>query len=75
MLVLFGVGGHVAERMTSILPSPKGTGKRNNKAKREYVLLNLIHIEYRTIAFRTHTEAKEFEKTLKAKKTEYLFGT
>ena len=49
-LVLVGESKNVARRMSSLLPSPLGSGTRNNSAKREYVRRHLGRIEYRTKA-------------------------
>jgi hypothetical protein len=65
-LVLFGTAGHVAYRMTSLLPKPCGTGHRSNAAKRAYVLEHLEDIEYRTAAFATSKEARVCERELKS---------
>jgi hypothetical protein len=65
-LVLFGTGGHVAYRMTSLLPKPYGTGHRSNAAKKAYVLEHLADIEYRTSASATVQEAKICERELKS---------
>jgi hypothetical protein len=82
--VLYGTGGHVAHRMTSLLPPPLGAGTRKNlgagtrknKEKRKYVLENLISIEYRTIAFSTTGEAADYEASdLRSKRAEYLYPT
>lgn len=40
-LVLFGQAGHVAYRMTSLLPDPLGCGTRGNEGKRKYVCEHL----------------------------------
>ena len=74
-LVCFGVGGHVALRMTSLLPAPLGRGTRNNKLKREYIAEHLPYIEYRTIPCTTRTEALKIEKGLKSNKKTYKFPT
>ena len=74
-LVLFGTGGHVAYRMTSLLPKPLGVGTRNNAAKRAYVLEHLVDIEYRTSAFPTSQEAKVCERKLKSGGGKYIFPT
>ncbi|MCR6644748.1 MAG: hypothetical protein NVV62_09635 [Terricaulis sp.] len=49
-LVLFGIGRAVAFRMSSLMPSEFGAGRRNNTAKRDYVLKYLAQMEYRTLA-------------------------
>ena len=59
-LVLFGLAGHVAYRMSSLHPS--GAGTRNNSKKREYVGTHLPQIEYRVIAFASRDEARDFER-------------
>ena len=63
--IYIGEGGHVAKRMTSLLPAPRGHGTRNNTALREYVLANLKHIEYRTTVCDTKGDALELEKRLR----------
>jgi hypothetical protein len=72
-LLLFGKGDHVAERMTSLLPWPAGTGTRKNQPKRKYVLEHLAEIEYRTRACADIAEAKALERELKANRDAYLF--
>ena len=74
-LVLFGTAGHVALRMTSLLPEPAGAGHRNNKSKRDYVFAHLDIIEYRTIAFPTSDEAAKCEAGLSQNRSAYLFST
>ena len=61
-LILFGMGGHVALRMSSLLPTPLGCGTRNNIAKRNCVLEELGNVEYRTIPAATTQRAKEIER-------------
>jgi hypothetical protein len=73
-LVLFGTGGHVAYRMTSLLPKPHGTGHRSNEAKRAFVLEHLVDIEYRTSAAATVQEAKNCERELKSS-DQHIFRT
>ena len=72
--VCCGSGGHVAQRMTSLLPPPLGAGTRNNSRKRQYVEDNIAHIEYRTFACGTVSEAKALEAKLRAQRG-YLFPT
>jgi len=74
-LILYGMGNHVAQRMTSLLPAPFGCGTRNNHEKRKYVLENLASIEYRTLACATREAAKKHECQLKADRTAYRFPT
>lgn len=74
-LVLYGRGNHVALRMTSLLPLPHGSGTRNNKAKRQYVMDRLGSIQYRTLACATPEDAKTRELELKANCTAYKFQT
>jgi hypothetical protein len=73
-LVLYGMGGHVAERMASILPAPLGCGHRDNRAKREFILDHLGSIEYRTLACATLEEARKCERELKVNRA-YKFQT
>jgi hypothetical protein len=73
-LVLFGTGGHVALRMTSLLPPPFGAGHRDNEAKRAHILEHLDDIEYRTAPFATSKEAKVCEQELKLSGS-YIFAT
>jgi hypothetical protein len=74
-LVLYGMGGNVAQRMTSLLPEGFGCGTRNNSQKREYVLSHLATIEYRTLASATKDDAKICERELWARRLDYLFPT
>jgi hypothetical protein len=74
-LVLFGMGGHVAARMTSLLPPPLGNGTRNNDGKRKYIEQHLSEIEYRTLACRSRQEAAEQERSLRANRSKYRFQT
>jgi len=68
--ILFGQSKNVAHRMTSLLPN--GSGTRKNTKKSLYVGSNLNDVEYRTIAFKTEDEAKEFETYVKQQET-YIF--
>lgn len=72
--VQFGIGIKCQTRMRSLFPSPYGTGKRNNAAKRAYILANWKRLEYRTLSTDTRAEAKEVEDKLKAKNN-HLFNT
>jgi hypothetical protein len=74
-LVLFGKGRNVASRMTSLLPRPLGCGTRNNAAKRNYILLYIERIEYRTICCTNEQEAGKRERDLKSNKSAYVFPT
>ena len=56
--------------MTSLLPN--GSGVRKNTKKSDYVGNNLNEVEYRTIAFKTEDEAKEFETYVKHQES-YIF--
>lgn len=57
-LVYVGEGGHVALRMTSLLPAPYGKGTRNNAKLRQYIFDNLADIHYRTLACKDKATAK-----------------
>lgn len=72
--VLFGRGNHLAQRMSSLLPSPLGTGVRNNENKKLYILKNIEDIEYRTVSFMNESEAKSFERKVKCSEI-YIFNT
>ncbi len=74
-LILFGMSGHVALRMTSLLPKPYGRGTRNNEHKRKYVLAHIEAIEYRTLACPTRQQAKDCERELKQNGSGYEFET
>lgn len=74
-LVLFGSGKNVAYRMSSLLPHPLGQGTRNNSRKRDYVLQHLEHLEYRTAACRSESEAKSNERQTRDAGRAYIFGT
>lgn len=73
-LLLFGWGTHCAQRMTSLLPPPHGTGGRRNYAKRSYVLENLAEIEYRTLPCATTAEARSEEDKLRKNRDAYVFN-
>jgi hypothetical protein len=64
-LVVRGSGKNCAYRMTSLLPAPVGQGTRKNQAKRDYVLENLAHLEYRCCACATEADARSLETRLK----------
>lgn len=74
-LVLYGMGGNVAQRMASLLPAPFGSGRRNNQGKRKYVFDHLGSVEYRTLACATRNEAQECERSLRDNRAEYKFPT
>ncbi|RZJ53636.1 MAG: hypothetical protein EOO44_07870 [Flavobacterium sp.] len=63
--ILFGTGKNCALRMTSLLPSPFGQGRRNNNFKREYIFDNISSIEYRTISFLNREDMNCTEKEIK----------
>jgi hypothetical protein len=63
--IYIGEGGHVAQRMTSLLPAPLGHGTRNNTPLRDFVLASLDHVEYTTTACDTKVDALELEKRLR----------
>ena len=66
--ILFGEGKNLAYRMSSLLPSPYGEGKRVNKKKREYVWKNIAEIEYRTVVCGDKKEAQRIQEELKRMK-------
>lgn len=72
--IQFGIGKECQRRMKSLFPAPYGTGKRNNAAKREYVLKNWKTLEYRTRETDTRSEAKQIEDLIKAQNN-HLFNT
>ena len=72
--VLFGIGGHLSQRITSLLPKPYGVGTRRNEEKREYVWKNIKDIEYRTISTFTREESIKIEKLIKRMNI-HLFNT
>lgn len=65
-MVLAGIGGQVAARMSSLLPSPYGCGTRNAGDKRDYVLDHIGEIEYRTLACTSREEAAAIERQMLA---------
>ncbi len=73
-LILFGSGKNLANRLTSLLPSPLGQGTRNNGNKRKYVVDHLPSIEYRTLAFISELDMKTKENELRKQKN-HLFNT
>ncbi len=62
--ILYGHSKNVAHRMSSLLPGPLGTGTRRNDEKRQYVLVHIQNVEYRTLACNTVQEAKTVERDL-----------
>ena len=74
-LLLFGCARRVAQRMSSLLPPPLGSGGRNNMAKRQAVFDNLGKVEYRTLACDSRGAAAAEETRMRARRSEYLFGT
>lgn len=72
--VLYGTGGNLAYRMSSLLPEPYGQGTRKNRGKREYVWKHIDKMEYRTIAFASKEMAKLFENYVKQQEY-YIFNT
>ncbi len=73
--VLFGKGGNLAFRMSSLLAKPYGCGARENKKKQAYVLKYIGDLEYRTLPCSTKDEANAKEKRLKKNSDDYLFKT
>ncbi len=73
-LILVGISGHCAHRMSSLLPRPLGTGTRNNAAKRTYVRRHLNDIDYRTLACPTRENAARVERE-RRDAHEYLYPT
>ncbi len=74
-LVLYGRGKNVAYRMSSLLPSPLGTGTRKSLEKRKYVLKHLSRIDYRTKACADQDDALAEERKLRVNKDNYRFPT
>ena len=72
-LVYVGEGGHVAWRMTSLLPSPYGKGTRKNAKLRQYVFDNLSDIHYRTLACKDKATAKRIQNEM-IDNTNYMFN-
>jgi hypothetical protein len=60
-LVYVGEGGHVAWRMTSLLPAPYGKRTRNNVKLRQYVFDNLNDIHYCALACKNKATAKQIQ--------------
>jgi hypothetical protein len=73
--ICFGIGGHCAARMNSLLPCPHGCGGRNNSRKRRYILRHLKDIEYRTLACRTRAEAARVEWGIRYDARDWLYTT
>lgn len=72
--VCCGRGGHVAQRMTSLLPVQLGSGTRKNSRKRNFIKSHLGEIEYRTFACKTVGELISLEARLRTTGN-YLFPT
>lgn len=71
--ILYGSGGNVAFRMSSLLPEPHGCGTRKNIEKRKYVLENIESVKYRTVACSSIEDAKREENKLRRNKIKYRF--
>ena len=63
--IYIGESAQVAQRMTSLLPTPLGHGTRNNAELREFVAENVSHLEYRTTACSSKQEALVLEGQLR----------
>jgi hypothetical protein len=72
-LVYVGEGGHVAYRMSSLLPEPFGKGTRNNSRLRNYILENLQDVYYRTLACSDKATANQIQDNMIAN-NKYLFN-
>jgi excinuclease UvrABC nuclease subunit len=72
-LVYVGESKNVANRMSSLLPKPMGTGTRNNLDLRNYNLQNLQDLYYRTLACDDEMKAKQKETEMK-ENYKYLFN-
>jgi hypothetical protein len=72
-LVYVGEGSNIAYRMSSLLPEPFGAGTRNNQRLRNYILENLPHIHYRTLACNDKKEAKQIQDNM-ITNNNYLFN-
>ncbi|RZK27197.1 MAG: hypothetical protein EOO43_00420 [Flavobacterium sp.] len=70
--IQFGIGEHCSKRMKSLYPSPYGTGTRNNKPKRDFILAYHQVLEYRTLATTTSKAAKLIENCIKKMKNHYF---
>jgi hypothetical protein len=73
-LIQFGIGVECQKRMKSLYPAPFGTGKRNNAAKRAFILKNWKRLEFRTLSADTRGQAKLIEDQLK-NLNDHLFNT
>jgi len=71
--VLFGKGGNLAFRMSSLLPKPYGCGTRENSKKQKYVFKYIGDVEYRTLSCGLKEEADAAEKKLRKNRNDYLF--
>jgi hypothetical protein len=74
-LILFGMSGHVAARMASLLPAPLGKGTRNNSRKRKYLEAHLAEIEYQTLACADRSAALQAEREIAKNRNDYKFTT
>jgi len=72
-LVYVGEGYNVAYRMSSLLPEPYGAGTRNNSNLRNYILENLEHMYYRTLACSDKTTAKQIQDEM-ITQNKYIFN-
>jgi hypothetical protein len=73
-LIYVGSGGHVAQRMTSLLPTPHGAGTRDNEELRDFILANLATVDYRTAACSNLAQARKLERDRRTS-GKYLFPT
>ena len=73
-MILFGIGGHCAHRMSSLLPKPLGRGTRSNSQKRQYVLDHLVDMEYRCLACQSRANAVTIEQQIRVE-CDYKFAT
>jgi hypothetical protein len=72
-LVYVGEGGHLALRMTCLLPKPHRAGTRKNLPLRNYIFENLSNVHYRTLACADKTTAERIQDTMIAT-NKYIFN-
>lgn len=72
-LVYVGEGGHVAYRMSSLLPEPYGEGTRNNSNLRKYIFENLHDVHYRTLSCTDKVTAKQIQDNM-INHNKYIFN-
>ena len=62
--IMFGISISCLDRMKSLYPLPYGVGYRETDDKRQFILENWMHLEYRSMETKNRVEAAFVEKDL-----------